>query len=264
MPPDFTLTIKGCKPFRGTLQPAPDPEPSPQLDPSQLWGFLKHDFQLGDYWGADKAGKTRWAPRTHGDPETVKTWFKEDRVSLTPAWQDFHKLMFTLAAFGEAKMSLFPLVQAAFERTMGPTVVITNKVGFPEGYMPLCMGGNTVRLLNDKEYRPNEHFGRSYKIETLNGSKAPPDVEEVFWTKPWLWSKATVARYAFSSDNIQGLASPWHHVIPFPKMDTWNAHVPLLNISNVGWNYVQTARVAIWKHTVLPNPYNPPLVKVYD
>lgn len=233
------------------------------LNLSEHWVFLKHDFQLGNYWGSDQAGRTRWYPRTHGNPETVITYRKEQRVSLTKAWQDFHKLMFTLAAFGEARMSLFPEVKAAFERTMGPTVVITNKIGFPEGYMPLLMGGNIARRLDDRIYRPNTKFGESYKIETLDGQKRPPDVEEVFWTKPWLWSKATVARFAFPTDHIDGLASPWQHVIPFPKMDAWNAHVPLLNISNGGWNYVQVARCALWERTDLPNPYNPALTKAY-
>ena len=106
---------------------------------SGIFGFLLHDFQLGGYWNDNKHkrnGKTRWYPKKHGDPETVITFYKEVRVSLSPAWQDFHKLMFVLAAFGEAKISLFQEVDDAFNRTMGPTVVITNKKGFPA---PLLM-----------------------------------------------------------------------------------------------------------------------------
>jgi len=257
--PDFTLILRGRQIYSGTLAPAAT-EP-PALDPAQLWGFLLHDYQVGDYWGTDKIGKTRWAPRTHGDPETVTTFRKEERVSLSPAWQDFHKLIFTLAAFGEADLSLFGMLEGAFDSTMAPNRVITNKVGYPEGYMPLCMAGNTVRLLSDQVYRPNAKFGHSYKIETLDASKTPPDVEEVFWEKPWLWSRATVARYAKPEDNIQGLASPWQHVTPFPQLDAWGAHVPLLNISYGGWNYVQTARVQLFAGGPVPNAYNPPLTR---
>lgn len=240
------------------------PQPSPVLDPDKIWAFTLHDFQLGSYWGLDKIGKTRWYPRTHGDPETVITWFKEDRVSLSKAWQDFHRLMFVCAAYGEAKMSLFPDVEAAFERTMGASVVITNKQGFPDGYMPLLLGGNVIELISTKLERPNNLFGLSYKFKTLDASKPPPDVEDVFYNHPELWTKATVARYAFPEDNID-LQNPWSHVTPFPKMDFWNAHVPLLNISNYGWNLVQTARVEILQNPIyqLPNPYNPPLVKAY-
>jgi hypothetical protein len=234
-----------------------------ELDTSKAWVFLRHDFQLGNYWGTEKAGRTRWYPQKHGDPETVLTFRKEQRVSLSPAWQDFHKLLFTLAAFGEAKLSLFPLLRQAFESTMAPNRVITNKTGFPNGYMPLLMAGNIARRLDERIYRPNAKFGESYKIETLNADKAPPDVEEVFWKKPWLWSKATIARYALPQDRIVGLGSPWQHVIPFGQLDRWNAHVPLLNISYGGWNYVQTVRCALWERTELPNPYNPALVKAF-
>ena len=239
-------------------------------DDPGVFGFLLHDYQLGDYWNKgqkNRNGRTRWYPKTHGDPETVLTFYKEDRVNLSPAWQDFHKLMFVLAAFGEAKISLFHEVADAFDRTMGPTVVITNKKGFPTGYMPLCMGGNIVRLLNTNVYRPNAKFGESYKFECLDASKPPPDVEDVFWNKPWLWSKATVARYAHPDEDIPDLGTDeddrWKHVIPFPKMDPWNAHVPLLNINNRDWNYVQKERVEIWDKDYVPNPYHPELTKAF-
>lgn len=233
------------------------------LPPNSLFGFLLHDFQTGDYWGANKIGYNRVYPTRSGRPETVKTHFKEDRVSLTPAWQDFHKLMFTLCAFGEANLNLFPELEQAFSSAMAPNRVITNHRGWPEGYMCLCMGGNFVKLLDDKIYRPNSNFGYSYKIETLDGSKTPPDVEDVFYNKPWLWSKATNLRYAFPEDNISGLENPWQHVIPFPQLGDWNAHTPLLNITNYGWNYVQVPRVRIWQENFVPNPYNPPIEKTH-
>jgi hypothetical protein len=154
-------------------------------------------------------------------------------------------------------------VRAAFESTMAPNRVITNKAGFPDGYMPLLMGGNIARRLEEHVFRPNAKFGEAYKVETLDASKPPPDVEEVFWTMPWLWSKATVARYAFPEDGIVGLDSPWQHVIPFPQLEAWNAHVPLLNISYGGWNYVQRARCQDWKYSWVPNAYNPAVTKAY-
>lgn len=231
------------------------------VDPSKIYAFLLHDFQLGDWWGADKVGKTRWYPRKHGDPETVATLLKEDRVSLSPAWQDFHKLIFVLATFGEAKMSLFSYIQARFDSVMSPTRVITNERGFPEGYMPLCMGGNIVELASILTERPNSKIGLCYKIKCLDGSKSPPDVEDIFWNHPEYWSKATVARYAYPEDNIP-IENPWSHVIPFPQLDPWNAHVPLLNISNTGYNWIPVRRMKLLlSDQDFPNPYNPPMSK---
>jgi len=232
------------------------------LEEDKLWGYLLHDYELGNWWGDDKIGKTRWYPKTHGDPETVATFFKDDRVSLSPAWVDFHKLLFTLAVFGEAKMSLFKELENRFDSVMSPTRVITNSRGFPEGYMPLCFGGNIVQLDSLEFERPNNLFGLSYKIRCLNGSKSPPDVEDVFWNHPELWSKATNARYAFPEDNIP-IANPWSHVIPFPQLDLYNAHVPLLNISNTGYNYIPVKRVVFWQDWFVPNCYHPAKQKVF-
>jgi len=233
------------------------------LDANKIYGYLLHDYQVGSWWGVDKINKTRWYPKTYGNPETVATFLKEDRVSLSPAWQDFHKLMFTLAAFGEAKLSLFSEISQAFDSVMSPTRVITNDKGFPEGYMPLCMGGNIVEIYGLNIERPNAKFGLSYKIKCLDGSKSPPDVEDIFWNHPELWSKATVARYAYSNDDIP-LSNPWSHVIPFPQLDKYNAHVPLLNISNTGYNWIPIQRMGLWENNFAPNPYNPKQSKAFE
>ena len=52
------------------------------LDPNYTWVYFGHDYQIGDYWNEDdikRNGKTRWFPSTHGDPETVKTWYRNKR-----------------------------------------------------------------------------------------------------------------------------------------------------------------------------------------
>ena len=170
---------------------------------------------------------------------------------MTPPWQQFHEDMFSVAAFGIVDRNRFSLLQGAFDSTMAANRVITNKLGYPHGYMPLAMGGNIGHAIG--EGRPNSKFGAAWQIETLNASEPPPDVEDVFWNKPWLWSRATIIRYAYAEDGIQGLANPWQHVIPFPQLDAWNAHVPLLLISNTGYVHVQKSRCKPTMAVV--NPY---------
>lgn len=237
------------------------------LDPSETWVWFPHDYQIGDYWNdkeppKNRDGYNRGYPDTKGRPETVVTFEKDDRVSLTPEQQQFHEDLFSLAAFGKVDRERFASeLENSFMSTMAANRVITNDRGYPEGYMPLAIGGNIGKVIG--EGRPNAKFGLSYVLECLDASKKLPDVEEVYFEKPWLWSKATICRYAYPADNIQGLGNPWQHVIPFPQLDLWNAHTPLLLISNTGTINVQRARCEFIVDGKIPNPYNPHLEKSF-
>ena len=241
-------------------------ESPPDLDPHLDWVYFAHDYQIGHYWDdkephKNRDGYNRGYPDKGGRPETVVTYEKDDRVSLSSAWQEFHKKLFCIAAFGIPDLAMFTLIEDAFDNAMAPNRVITNDRGYPTGYMPLAMGGNIGHVVG--EGRPDSKFGPSYVIECLNGSQTPPDVEDVFWNKPWLWSKATICRYARPEDNIQGLANPWQHVNYFPQLDSWNAHTPLLLISNTGTLQVQKTRCKIITDGIIPNPYFPPLKRAF-
>jgi len=244
----------------------PKPEPV-QLDPASTWAFFAHDYQIGHYWDdkdppKNRDGYNRSYTLKQGKPETVTTVEKEDRVKLSLEWRKFHREMFTLAAFGVADMALFAPLELYFEFVMADNRVITNHAIWYEGYMPLAMGGNIGRVIG--EARPNDWFGDAWQIETLDASKPPPDVTDVFYNRPWLWSKATVTRYAYPEDGILGLGNPWQHVTPFSHVSyNYNAHVPLLLISNGGMVHVQKTRCKIITDGIIPNPYNPPMERAF-
>ena len=215
------------------------------------WGLLLHDFQLtGDYWGENTTGKNRCFPhKNQGKPETVRTYEKDATTVLSPAWQEFYKTLFCLAAFGVSTLDYFLMLRNAFNSTMAYNRVITNHSDWIQGYMTLGMGGNLVKIIG--EGRPDAKFGDSYIVETLAASSPPPMAEDVFFNMPWLWHKATICRYNAELDN------PWSHVIKFPQLEPWNADTPLMLISRHGKANIQKTRVQEIDHFTIPHPYHP-------
>jgi hypothetical protein len=137
--------------------------------------------------------------------QIVSTYRRKQRVQLSPAWWDFYRLIFTLTAFGEANLALFPSLRGAFERMLEmPEIYDPTGVG---GFIPVLVGGGMVRRLDERVYRPNPNFGEAFKIETLDARREPPDVESVFREQRWLWGKL--------------------------------GSMPVLNITYGGWNFVQ-------------------------
>lgn len=235
-----------------------------QLDPSQDWVRYLHDFELGHFWDSkeppkNRAGYNRRYTLKGGDPETVAPYEKEDRVSLDPAWDKFNKQLFCLDCFGTPDLAMFPLIKNAFENVMGPKRVITNYQGYPDGYMPLAMGGGIGHVLG--ESKPDAKYGPSYVIEALNAKLPPPDPEEVFFEKRWLWNAATNCRCLNPEDNVEGLANPWQHVNWFSQLDAWNGRVPLMLISNTGVVQIKKVRCAKITDYKIPNPYHPEMAR---
>jgi len=230
--------------------------------PIGTFGYLLHDFET-TYWYEIKEGVipgvSRGYPRMAvGQPETVNTYEKDNKQHLSVEWQEFYKKMWCLAAFGVADLNKFGQIENQFNSAMASNRVITNFSDWINGYMTLGMGGNIVRVLG--EGRP-PGFGMSYTVETLNSSEPPPDVVDVFYNKPWLWSKATVSRYAKPEEGKT--IDPWHSVDPFPQLANWNAHTPLMLISSTGKANMLQCRVQIMENYNVPNPYNPEQIKSY-
>lgn len=294
----ISLKIGGA-PFSFSFDtPTSNPEPI-QLDETRMWGYCPNDYELHEYFGKsvwsedgkNRDGYNRFYPKTHGDPSTVITFKKEDKVVMTAAWQWFvFRSCFVFPCFGhfdETKLSAQDLtsLKNSWGSVMQGNRVITNNTGPThnnpdnpgDGYrdvirnlhgdqpffriMPLLMSGTIVELTG-KSQRPNSLFGDAWEFRCLDGTKAPPNPEDFnFIRTPEYFSIATNVRYAFPSDNIQGLANEWQHVIPFPQNDWRNAHVVLPNIANGSTNLVPKNRCAVWKNGFVPNPYNPPLQK---
>jgi len=235
------------------------------LDPSQTWAYFLHDYQT-PYWSIQRdipEGKHRGFPRKAvGQPETVATFEKEERNKLTPAWQEFYKRLCVIAVYGKPDLRHFPAISEKFNSVMADNRVISNFKDWREGYMTLAMGGNVGKVIG--ESRPNAKIGPCWTFETLNSSGEPPDPEEVFWNKPWLWQKATISRYAKPEENKP--IDPWQSVDPFSQFG-FDRHVPLMFINNRGVANIPKMRCRILRAEALREPinaYNPPLEMVYE
>lgn len=270
-----------------------EPQPAPNaLDPSKLWGYLPHDFELADllgrpsYWtlksgSVNHDDRNRQYPGTNqGAPETVVTYKKGSFVTMTPAWQSFLYSQMTYACFGFFERERIPAAdRKVHENAWGSAIqgnrVMTNKFG-PDhnnkdntifyrdtirnlyagnGYWKhdcLLFGGGIVRILDARPVNKGT-LGACYAIETLDWSAGPPDPQDVnFMTRPDLVTIAT---------NIAPYAAhnTWQRVDPFPQFLNWNAHTVFLNISDTGVNWVPTSRcyMSIFPMSVRPNPYSP-------
>ena len=229
-----------------------------QLDPAFTWGYLLHDYQT-DYWKEQRdipLGVHRGfrGNKYRGQPETVNTNEKDDPIKLTQAWQLWYMRFFVRVLLGVDDFSRFPEVEQAFNSTMADNRVITNHQGWPSGHMCLGMGGNIVKILGPG--RPNADFGPSYWIETLKAVEPPPDLEEVY-NSSWLWSKATISRYAQEDEEFRPF-DQMQSVDPFPQSDPFNAHTPLMLISMKGKANVMQKRVRIITDGMIPPTYNLP------
>jgi len=253
--------------------------------------LLGHDYQIGNWWtnknknGYNYDGKNRFAKTQGGNPETVATYYKEDRVAMTVPWQWFAFRQMIFSAYGhfdEAKLTSeeYNLMVKAWASTMHGGRVITNNKGWNDGrrddiqginldanwvmYMCLGMGGNVVKLLDDTIYEKGRDYAQCYKFETLDGSKPPPNPEDVnFLTHPHLFSRATVCRYVTDDKEWETLkiqlGNRYQHVIQFPQFEFVMAHTILMNISNQGYNFVPVQRCLPYDASQgIPNPYNPP------
>ena len=228
----------------------------------------KHDYELPRWymqkmWNTDKAGVHRgWPRKAVGQPETVATFEKDDNNKFSDLWQDFNLDIHMLAVFRHHDMdkvspSDWDKFMDAFDSVHASNRVINNKGTWWNDYMALGMGGNTYKLKSTATYRPNSEFGEAYKVLSLDSSRPPPNVDEVWNDKSYLLSTATISRYAKPEDDIDGLGNAYQHVIPFPQYDSWGAKVPLLLISRKGYVHIPTVRL---EHvTEIASPFNPVL-----
>lgn len=235
--------------------------------PEGQWAFCLHDYQLEGVWDHDQRHRT--FPRKKARPETVTTYRKDKFVPLTPEWQWFWYRNLIYCAFGhfdETKLSkeqTEDMHQAWLWLTKG-TEMVTNRHG-PETHWEvitgksknkgqdyiahdgLLAGGNIIRITGDQIRKGGQTL---YPFESLDGSKPPPDINEVnVETRPDLLHRATISHFEELDDGT-------YRVDPFPHLAKYNAHTVILNIS-IGQNYVPVNRVKLLDRYETPNPYNP-------
>lgn len=288
---------KGAVTLPGTIDPNILPEP----DPGWKWIYFPNDYELASllgspsYWTIENNGeknfdgKARGYPYENrpGKPGTVATYYKDDFVTMTPAWQRFAFRQFVFSVFGhfdETRLEPDALdwLKGAWASTMAGNRVITNGTYVEDGYqdvitganpgrpyfkyMNLCMCGNVgqAELRDDGTEslkRPNNKIGVCYVVKCLDGRGDPPDPRDVNYIEtPHLIQVANIQRY----DGVDGYG--WQRVDPFHQLN-YRGHVPLLNISNRPETLVPVLRVYTGgdphniekKLTRKPNPYNPPV-----
>lgn len=286
---NFTLMVQGRPPYSGSLTPVSVETPT-ELDPTKVWGYLPHDYQLANllgrpsYWTLKSGGdvnhddRNRQYPGTNqGAPETVITYKKGSFVTMTPAWQEFLYAQMTYACYGFFERSKIPAAdRKAHENAWGSAIqgnrVMTNNFGPDHNksgavyhdtirnlyagnsywrHDCLLFGGGIVHILDTKPVNRGS-LGACYPFETLDWAAGPPDPQRVnYRTRPDLVTIATnIAPYRAHDT--------WEQVDPFPQFSTWNAHTVFLNISDTGVNWVPVNRCYLTDTmTKRPNPYNP-------
>ena len=234
---------------------------------SGQWAYCLHDYELEGVWDHDH--KYRAHPLKKAKPETIATFLKDKFVPLTPAWQWFWYRNLIYCAFGHFDESALNKEQtedmhkAWLWLTKG-TEMVTNRHG-PETHWEvitgeskhadqdyiahdgLLAGGNIIRITGEWIRKGGQTL---YPFESLDGSKDPPDINEVnVTTRPDLLHRATIAHYEQLDDGT-------FRVDPFPQLEKYNAHTVFLNIS-ISQNYVPVDRVRLLNGYQTPNPYNP-------
>ena len=223
--------------------------------PGEQWAFCLHDYQLEGVWEYDH--KHRSYPLKKAVPETVTTTLKQKYVSLTPEWQWYWYRNLIYCAFGHFDETRLNREQTedmhkAWLWLIKGTEMVTNRCG-PETHWEvitgtnkhkggdyichdgLLAGGNIVKITGEVTRKAGQVV---YPFESLNGSRPPPDINEVnVETRPDLFHRATIAHYEQFDDSTS-------RVDPFPQLEKYNAHTVILNISE-GQNYVPADRIML-------------------
>jgi hypothetical protein len=234
----------------------------------ERWAFCLHDYQLQDVWDFDHIYRTY--PKEKAVPETVTTFRKDKFVPLTPEWQWFWYRNLIYCAFGhfdESKLSKRETedMHAAWWGLIKGSRVVTNRHGrethwevitgrsknVGKEYIAhdgLLAGGNIIKITGDVLRKGGQVL---YPFESLDGSKPPPDINEVnVETRPDLLHRATISHFEQLEDGS-------FRVDPFPQLEGYNAHTLILNIST-DQNYVPANRIVFLEDICKPpNPYNP-------
>jgi hypothetical protein len=237
------------------------------MSPVNQWAFCLHDFQLEGVFKHDH--KYRNFPKERPVPETVTTFRKEKFVPLNDDWQWFWYRNLIYCAFGhfdETKLTeeeTKDMHKAWLWLTKG-TEMVTNRHG-PETHWEvitgqsknvgldfiahdgLLAGGNMIKITGEKIRKGGQVL---YPFESLDGSKPPPDINEVnVATRPDLLQRATICHFEQFTDRT-------FRVDPFPQLEKYNAHAVFLNISTEQ-NFVPANRIVFLNGDETPNPYNP-------
>ncbi len=258
----WTATLAG-----GCLLVACGPVQKRVTLPEGRWAFCLHDYQLAGVWGHDY--KYRSYPKKKAVPETVTTYLKDKFVPLSPEWQWFWYRNLIYCAFGHFDETKLDREQKrdmhkAWLWLVKGTEMVTNRHG-PESHWEvitgesenvgqdyiahdgLLAGGNIVRITGEMIRKGGQVL---YPFESLDGSKPPPDINEVnVESRPDLLHRATISHFEQFEDGT-------FRVDPFPHLAKYNAHTVILNIS-IGQNYVPANRVVFLDGYQTPNPYNP-------
>ena len=184
----ITCTIAGASLLAACLRDEPSK--------AGRWAFCLHDYQLEGVFDHDH--KYRTYPKKVAVPETVTTFRKDKFVPLTPEWQWFWYRNLIYCAFGHFdEMQLNrkqreDMHKAWLWLTKG-TEIVTNRHG-PETHWEvvtgqsknlgkeyiahdgLLAGGNIIRVTGDKIRKGGQVL---YPFESLDGSKPPPEIDEV-------------------------------------------------------------------------------------
>jgi len=235
--------------------------------PEGQWAFCLHDYQLEGVWDHDQ--KHRTYPQKKARPETVTTYRKDKFVALSSEWQWFWYRNLIYCAFGHFDESKLNKEQRedmhqAWLWLIKGTEMVTNRHG-PQTHWEvitgksknqgqdyiahdgLLAGGNIIRITGEMIRKGGQTL---YPFESLDGSKPPPDIDEVnVETRPDLLQRATISHFEQFDDGT-------YRVDPFPHLAKYNAHTVFLNIST-GQNYVPVNRIMLLGHYETPNPYNP-------
>jgi hypothetical protein len=275
MPSHSSLTRRDFLKLAGTLAGGyllaacePAPVGTSAALPEGQWALCLHDYQLEGVWKHDH--KYRTYPQKKARPETVTTFRKDKFVPLSPEWQWFWYRNLIFCAFGHFDETQLDKKQRedmhkAWLWLVKGTEMVTNRHGYETNWEVitgtsknvggayiahdgLLSGGNIVRITGEKLRKGGQTL---YPFESLDGSKPPPDINEVnVETRPDLLQRATIAHFEELDDGT-------YRVDPFPQLEGYNAHTVILNISTKQ-NYVPANRIEFLNHYEIPNPYNPP------
>lgn len=183
---------------------------------------VRHDFERIDlnYTPRSITRKTRMAL-----PETVPMWnHKEEFFPFNLSWQKFWFSLMSKAtgnSFSEDNLKKawksmiedlrYNTDNHAPENGYADYITGRNIGAKPFEVKSLITGGNIVKVLAIN--------GRDYKIETLDFSKTPPNVNDIWDSKFWLYHWAT-------SETVELISKGKWWVVPFPQLSPFGMPVP--------------------------------------